>query len=137
MYEDIFINKEQLEKLNNYKLLVVTTELFTQFATFLRDERNYKELNLEIGYFKYDDWTAKLYCIIDEENNIKFKHVRDFDQGSWSNDTLTEQLIYAWEFEDIKFNLNFDIINNFWKVLNEEDREIYSLIYDDVHERFW
>lgn len=130
--EYIQINK----KINNYKLLVIATERFSQLMYFLESEREYKGMSLKIGSFEYDDWKADIYCILDEYG-VRFKHIRDFDKKSWSHKTLTEQLIYAWGFEEIDFKIDFNIINDFWNILNTEDKDIYDSLYDEVHCEFW
>lgn len=131
-----YINTEYIENINNYKLMIIGTERFIQLLYFLEQERNYKKIKLNIGNFEYDGWKADIFCILDE-NRVYFKHIRDFDKKEWSNKTLIEQFAFAWDFEETKFNINFDIINNFYKLLNKYDREIYAEIYDEVHCEFW
>ena len=135
-WNDTYINKETIDKLNNYQLLVFATESFTQLIYFLEQERGYKNIKMKIGNFSYDDWNADIYCILNEKG-VSFKHIRDFDKSEWSHETLTEQFIYAWGFQEIEFNIDFEIINEFWKILNEKDKDIYDDLYDEVHCKFW
>lgn len=138
------LNEEELkyipesikENLNNYELLVFATEEFVRFMYFLETERDCVEIKIKIGDFEYDDWKADIYCILDE-HGISFEHIRDSDKKGWSGKTLTEQLIYAWDFKYIDFNINFDIINNYVKTLNNGDKYIYDSLYDEVHCNFW
>ena len=130
-----YISQKNIDSLNNYQLLIFTTEHYTQFMYFLEDFRGYKNFKIKIGHFKYDEWEADIYCILDKDG-INFKHITN-DGREWKNKTLTEQLIYAWGFKEINFNIRFDIINNFWKILNKEEKEIYDLLYDEAHAKFW
>ena len=130
------INKKSIERLNNFELMKRATIEFMQFAYFLEQERNYKHLNLNIGYFYYDDWKANIYCILDE-SGIYFKHVRTYDEKEWSGKTLLEQFAFALEFETTKFNFNFDIINQFYNILNKSDKNIYNKIYVEVLCKLW
>ncbi len=125
-----------MNKLNNYKLLIHATEYFTQLMYFLEQERGYKNIEIKIGDFSYDGWNADIYCILNE-NGVSFKHIRDFDNGEWSKETLTEQLIYAWDFEITQYNIYFEIINEYWKILNDKDKAIYDELYEEVHCKFW
>ena len=135
--EQDYILKETIDNSNNYQLLILATERFTQFMYFLQDFRNYKNHKIKIGNFAYDDWTSDIYCILDEEKGVYFKHINNIDKRSWSHKTLTEQLIYAWGFEEIEFNINFDLINQFWHLLDDESKEQYDWNYDDIHSIFW
>lgn len=125
-----------MTKKNNYKLLIFATEAFTQFAYFLETYRNYKNLNIKIGEFEYDDWKAYIYLIMDE-TGVYFKHKRLYDSKEWTHKTLTEQFIYAWDFENIEFKINFDIINNFCYLLTDLEKDYYYKLYDEVHCKFW
>lgn len=128
-----YIDKKNFNEQNKYKQLITATEMYTQLMYFLQDFRDYKNIELKIGSIKYEDWKAKIYCVM-EDYEIYFKHIRDFDKKEWSSKTLTEQLIYAWGFEnEMEININFDIINNFWKILSNEDKSSYDELYDDVH----
>lgn len=131
-----YIPESIKENLNNYELLVFATEEFVRFMYFLEIERECEKMKIKIGDFEYDDWKADIYCILDEYG-IRFEHIRDFDEKGWCGKTLTEQLIYAWDFKHIDFNIDFDIINNYVKALNNGDRYIYDSLYDEVHCRFW
>ena len=135
-FNDTYINIEVMNKLNNYKLLIHATEYFTQLMYFLEQERGYKNIETKIGDFSYDGWNADIYCILNE-NGVSFKHIRDFDNGEWSKETLTEQLIYAWDFEITQYNIYFEIINEYWKILNDKDKKIYDELYEEVHCKFW
>ena len=132
-----YILKETLKKLNNYQLLVLATERFTQLMYFLKDYRSYKNHKIKIGNFEYDDFEADIYCILDEKDGVYFEHIRNYDKKSWKHKTLTEQLIYAWGFEETEFNINFDLINQFWHLLDNKSKEDYDWIYDDIHALFW
>ena len=134
--EKIYINQDTINRMNNYQLLKYATEQFTQLMYFLETYRNKTNIKFKIGNFSYDDWTADLFCCYNE-NGLIFKHIRREDKKEWSHHTLTEQLIYAWGFEKIKFNINFDIINDFWKLLNEKEKENYDDLYDEVHSKYW
>ena len=134
--EDDYINIEMTNNLNNYQLLKYTTETFAQLMFFLKQERQWQNLTLKIGYFEYDDWSADIYCIL-KEGEILFKHKRKEDKREWIHKTLTEKLIYAWGFEEINFDIYFDIINDYWKILNNNDKKLYDGLYDDVHCEFW
>ena len=103
---------------------------------FLEDFRGYKEFKTKIGHFKYDGWEADIYCILNK-TRVYFKHIERDNKQEWKHATLTEQFIYAWDFEETNFNITFDIINNFWKLLNDEEKEAYSQCYDEVHAEFW
>lgn len=132
-----YISQENIDSLNNYQLLIFTTEHYTQFMYFLKEYRNYKNFKIKIGNFKYDDWSANLFCVLDEKESVYFKHIRDFDNKEWKNKSLTEQLIYAWGFKEINFNITFDIINNLWNLLDNKEKEIYDKLYDEAHSKFW
>lgn len=134
--DNMLINIERINKLDNYRLMKNATEIFMQFIYFLEQERNYKNLNLKIGSFEYDGWYADIYCILDDKG-VYFKHIRDFDKKEWSDKTLLQAYAFAWEFENTEFKFNFDIINNYYELLNETDKEIYDYIFDEVHERLW
>lgn len=134
--DNIYIHKETINKLNNYQLLIFATENYTQLLYFLEQERDYKNIRIKIGSFEYDGEDYKIYCILNEYG-VSFSHIRISDNREWNNKSLTEQLIYSWGFEETQFNINFDIINNFWKILNEKDKEIYSSLYDEAHSKFW
>lgn len=134
--DNIYIHKETINNLNNYQLLVFTTENYTQLLYFLEQERDYKNIKMKIGNFEYDGEDYEIYCILNEYG-VSFSHIRISDNREWNNKSLTEQLIYSWGFEETQFNINFDIINNFWKILNKQDKEIYSSLYDEAHSKFW
>lgn len=131
-----YIEEKTIEKLNNYQLLKFATEHFTQLIYFLEQERGYKKINLKIGNFKYDDWEADLYCELNNDG-IFFKHIRIFDKKEWKHKSLTENLIYGWGFEETKFNINFEIINTYYDILNEQDKDLYDSLYDEAHAHFW
>lgn len=134
--ENDYINIEMTNNLNNYQLLKYTTETFAQLMFFLKQERQWQNLTLKIGYFEYDDWSADIYCIL-KEGKILFKHKRKENKREWTHKTLTEQLIYAWGFEEINFDIYFNIINDYWKILNNKDKKLYDELYNDVHCEFW
>jgi len=134
--EKDFVDIERMKKLDNYRLMKETTELFMQFMYFYETERNCKNLNLKIGNFEYDDWYADIWCTLNE-NGVKFKHIRDYDGFEWNGNTLLEMYAFAWDFEMTKFNFNFKIINDLYKLLNEDEKEIYSMCYDEVHCKLW
>lgn len=132
-----YIEKETIEKLNKYQKLIVTTEYFANLLNFLRKYRNYNNLKLKIGYIEYDDWSADLYCVL-ENNKIYFKHIRREDNQEFKHKTLTEQLIYAWFFnDDMLIEIDYNIINNYWKILNDKDKRIYDELVNDTHCMFW
>lgn len=124
------------EKMNNYQLMIYATEKFMQLVYFLEQERGYKKLNLKIGTFQYDGWNAEIFCVFDE-SGITFKHTRDdLDNWEWGRKTLIEYA-FAWDFEITEFKFNFDLISNFYNILNEEDQEEFDLLYDEVHCKLW
>lgn len=123
------------KKMNNYQLMVYATELFKQFLTFLEQEREYKKAEFKIGSFNYDSWNADIYCILNEEGT-SFKHTRDIDNFEWKTKTLI-QYAFAWGFEETDFKFNFDLISNFYNILSESDKEIFDLLYDEVHCELW
>ena len=131
-----YISQENIDSLNNYQLLIFTTEHYTQFMYFLEECRNYKNFKIKIGDFKYDDWEADIYCILDE-TGVYFKHIDKTNNREWKNKNLTEHLIYAWGFKEINFNITFDIINNLWNLLDNKEKEIYDELYDEAHGKFW
>ena len=131
-----YISQENIDSLNNYQLLIFTTEHYTQFMYFLEECRGYKNFKIKIGDFEYDDWEADIYCILDK-TGIYFKHIDKTNNREWKNKSLTEQLIYAWGFKEINFNITFDIINNLWNLLNNKEKEIYDELYDEAHSKFW
>ena len=131
-----YIQQKNIDSLNNYQLLIFATEHYTQFMYFLEDFRGYKNFEIKIGNFKYDEWEADIYCILDK-TGVYFKHIERDTKKEFKHRTLTEQFIYAWDFEETNFNITFDIINNLWKLLNNKEREAYSQYYDEVHAEMW
>ena len=130
--------EDSINNLNKYQKLVVATESFANLMNFLKIYREYKKKKKKIGYIEYDDWSADLYCILDEKKGIYFKHIRKEDNREFINNTLTEQLIYAWGFDhDMLIEINFNIINNYWKILNNSDKEKYDFLTNDTHCMFW
>ena len=131
-----YIPKKLTDKFNNYELLVFATEHYVQFMYFLEELRGYKNFKIKIGHFKYDDWEADIYCILNEKG-VFFKHIRRDDKKEWINKSLTESFIYAWGFKETNFNITFDILNKFWKLLNEEEKDYYDSLYDEAHGYYW
>ena len=134
--EKDYIDIERMKKLDNYRLMKEATELFMQLMYFYETERNYKNLNLKIGNFKYDTWYADIWCTLNE-NGVEFKHIRDYDGFEWNGNTLLEMYAFAWDFEMTEFNFNFRIINDLYRLLNKDEKEIYSMCYDEVHCKLW
>ena len=134
--EKDYIDIEKINKLDNYRLMKESTELFMQLMYFYETERDCKNLTLKIGNFKYDDWYADIWCVLNE-NGVKFKHIRDYDKFEWNGNTLLEMYAFAWDFEMTEFNFNFKLINDLYKLLNEDEKELYSMCYDEVHCKLW
>lgn len=134
--EKDYIDIEKMNKLDNYRLMKESTELFMQLMYFLEEARGYKETKLKIGDFKYDDWHGNIYCIYDE-NGLRFKHIRDYDKKEWETKTLLEQFAFAFDFEETKFNFKFEIINEIYKLLNKEEKDYYGECWFEVHEKLW
>ena len=130
------IRKEIIEKMNNFQLMVYATEEFMQLVYFLEQERDFKDIVLKIGEFEYDDWKGTIYCKYDKYG-IRFYHTRDIDDFSWTKKTLLEMYGFAWGFEETEFKFRFEIINDFYDLLNEDDKEIYDILYDEVHSNLW
>ena len=136
-WEEKYI-QDSIKNLNKYQKLVIATEHFANLMNFLKIYRKYNNLKLKIGYVEYDDWSADLYCILDEKKGIYFKHIIKEENREFINKTLTEQLIYAWGFDhDMLIDINFDIINDYWKILNNTDKKKYDSLRDDTHCMFW
>lgn len=64
--------QDSIKNLNKYQKLVIATENFANLMNFLKIYREYKNLKLKIGYIEYDDWSADLYCILDEKKRNLF-----------------------------------------------------------------
>lgn len=134
---------EQIGK--NTDKLVKATEMFTTLMHFLCNERQVTQMTLKIGTFTYDnDWTANLYCVLQENQYITyvyFKVVR-YDQDNIENVILERirrltDLCYGWGFEDSTIDINWNLINDFRALLNENDNEKFSMYYDRVHSDLW
>lgn len=134
--EKNYIDIEKMNKLDNYRLMKESTELFIQLMYFLEEARGFKETKLKIGDFEYDNWHGDIYCIYDK-NGLRFKHVRDYDKKEWETKTLLEQFAFAFDFEETKFNFKFEIINDIYRLLNKKEKDYYGECWFEAHEYLW
>lgn len=134
-------NYEQMGK--NIECIVDTEELFTTFMYFLHEKKDYKELNLYIGTYTYEDgWTIDINCVLESYDgtcNIYFTETR-YDK--LISEPLTNQiklidLCYGWGFDQSTININFDIINDYMDMLDNYDNDLFWEMYHDIHAEFW
>lgn len=137
------INYEQIGK--NTDELVKATEWFTTLMHFLYNERGVTQQTLKIGTFTYDnDWTANLYCVLEEHPHITYVYFKEVrcEQGN-VEDVILERikrltdLCYGWGFQDSTVDINWNLINDFRALLNENDNERFSICYDRIHSDLW
>lgn len=132
----------------NTEELVKTTEWFATLMYFLYNERNQYTSKLKIGTFFYDnDWSADIYChlteVADDEvgammPSIYFTTVKNSYGNVIENRYMKlTDLCFGWEFEHSTITINWKIIDDYLRLLNEKERDTFVEYYDELHSTFW
>lgn len=126
----------------NTKKLIDATEWFTTLMYYLYEERGYENLELKIGTFNYDDeWIGDIYCILveDIEDNLAdiFFRIIRYDFGESGRIKRLTDLSFGWEFERSTININFNLVDDFRKLLTTAEEDDFIEYYDEVHADFW
>lgn len=134
------MNYEQMGK--NLKKIVDASELFTTLMYFLHEVRDYKDLNIKIGTFEYEDgWTADINCILKSDNglcDVYFTETR-YDLGKTPVTSHIEliNLSYGWGFDESIIKFDFNIIKDFKAMLDAYESDLFWEMYHDIHAEFW
>ena len=128
----------------NTKKLIDATELFTTLMYFLHEERDEKDIKLKIGTFTYDDWESEIHCVLEDKDglaDIYFTETRDgifiiFYGGTERIKRLTD-LCFGWNFDEAIVDINFNMIEEFRKLIDSRDGYLFDTYYDEIHGDFW
>ena len=100
---------------------------------------------LKIGTFSYaNDWSADIYCHLTEvvgDNTIpiiSFTMVKnDYGNIIESRYMRLTDLCFGWEFEHSTITINWKIIDDYLRLLNQNERDTFVEYYDEIHSTFW
>lgn len=123
----------------NIKTLIDATERFNQLMEFLYNFRNYKKFETKIGTFKYEDWEHEIWCKFEINNDTPDFYFIEKDESNNFHKKLYRltDLSFGWDFSFAIININFDIVDNYFDILSNTDKERFCELYDSIHSFFW